>query len=202
MIHNILLTAGVVLAAAIVLGIGWWPADRRARTRLADLRTTLTAQINFAYAAYDTANGIAAELEGMVAEARADLAAMTEERDAYRDAHHRSAEEFERLLERHRAVPVAFRADLGQLDRATEPPLLYEPWRMPRPDADASEALRLAALAGTNTGAWKRVMYRPVAPAVVDDVVHEGEVLPRAGRALVAVRDYPAKKQRKKRGKR
>lgn len=207
MTRDIRFTAGVVLVAAIVYGIGWWVADRRGRTRLANLRTTLTAQINFAYAAYDTANGIAGELEAIATDARKELAAMTEDRDAYRDAHHRGAEEYERLLERHRRVPVAFRGTLEELDRERdhliEPLGLFEPWSMPRPDADATEAIRLAAMLGEDTGVWSRVVYRasgarqPTATATWDTgTVHDGELLPAVGQELVLRPTYPAKKQR------
>jgi hypothetical protein len=200
MTRDILLTAGVVLAAAFGGGIGWWVADRRGRTRLADLRTIAHARTKAAWAAYDTANGLAGEFEALALDLRKELEAMT-------DAHHRGQYEYERLLEIHRAVPEAFRAPLGHLDADRAPAvLLYDAWPVPSMDGVTADAAHLASILGEKTDVWSRVVYRTpgaARTATVDTgTVHEGELLYPVGQALVPVKSYPAPKQRHGKGKR
>lgn len=194
MIGYILLT---VLAAAIAYGVGWWHANRRARTRLATVRANLARESDAANHGWNVALG---EVDGL----RAQLTAMRVDRDAYRDAHHRGAQAYEDLLNLYRAVPEAFRAPLDRLDERREHitpvEMLFDAYDVPRPDVDAAEAVRLAAIIDEPTDVWKRVIYRPVPKT--DTTVHEGVLLDRAGVALVPARTYPAPKQRHGKGKR
>src|SRR6185369_9184430 len=197
----ILLTAGVVLAAAIVLGIGWRLADRRSRARLAEVRATLTQQIAEETEAWELMRGDRDHVMRMCGQRDHELDVLRAELEAMTRAHHRGQYEYERLLEIHRAVPEAFRAPLGHLDRDRAPAvLLYDAWPMPSPSDDAAEAVRLAAMLGEDTGVWSRVVYRAPSAArtatVAADTVHEGELLPAVGTALVRARDYPAKRKK------
>lgn len=204
---TILIAFGALVLGAIVGGLLAW------RRSNANLATTRAAYGDMLHDERTTVTNLYAEVDRLATQLDACevlLDRMTTDRDRCRDAHDRGAEEFERLLEIHRAVPEAFRAPLGHLDRGRAPAvLLYDAYAVPRMGDDAAEAARLAAILDAPTDVWKRVVYRTpgavrTAPVVDTGTVHEGEVLPPAGlgTALAAVRTYPAPKQRNGKGKR